>query len=150
MAFFPNYIRRCYQLIKQAETRKAFPQENIPECSEILNEFRQKYSLWEPHLFLHSDEILCTDEFANDVSYKISTNFELYKVLEWISKKILSTLGIDNYLSINVYIRIGTSMLNKLVEQGCITKSENIYIHDNLVRNVSSLLSELNTENLPF
>lgn len=150
MAFFPNYIKRRYQLKKQAETRKAFPQENIPEYSEILNIFRQENILWEPHLFLHSNEILYTDELANDVSYKICTNIELRKVLMWISKRILSTLGIDNYLSINVYIRIGTSMLNNLVEQGCITKSENIYIHDNLVRNVSSLLSELNTENLPF
>ena len=146
--YFPNYLIQRYCWLQQAKTRKPFRKDQCPKLSIIVNElFSNDYE--EPHLFM-SDIGQDYDEIAEKASYEYCINPELRDVFYWITKRIMSTINIDNYLSTNVYIRIGTSMLNKLVENNKLEKELNIYYHDNLVANVASLLSVLNTEDLPF
>lgn len=145
MAFFPSYLRKRYQLKKQAETRTPFHEDCIPSIKEILNSFND--DMWEPHMFLNEYDLNSTD---NVELYQICTNYELRKTLQWISNKILSTIGIDNSITVGVYIRISTSMINKLVDDGIITKQFGIYYHDNFVRNATDLMCIVNTEDLPF
>lgn len=148
MAFFPNYLKERYRLEISAKNRTPFPQDCIPSCEEILTIRRKNNELWEPKLFLN--EYNLSEDKIDDAIYQICTNAELRKSLEWISKRILSSFGIDNYLTMDVYVRISTSMLNKLEHDGSITKNLNILYHDNLVRNLADLLSYMNEENLPF
>lgn len=149
MAFFPTYLKRRYQLLKQAETHAPFSESLIPNCSEILTILRQNNYAPEPHFFLYSDS-LTLDEITNEALYEIAINPELRKVQDWIWKRMLSTIGVETYRSIDVYTRIGTSMLNKLVEEGSLSKDLNIYYHDNFVRNTADLLCEISVEELPF
>ena len=77
-------------------------------------------------------------------------------VLTWINKKILYELPNVKYTPgkkgkyIDVRIRIATSMLNKLVDDGIIDKNISIAYHQRLITNVRKILSEINAEDLPF
>ncbi|WP_173431824.1 hypothetical protein [Sharpea azabuensis] len=150
MAFFPNFLKMRYQLEMQAKTRAPFPESCIPKCIDILDHYRKSNTFWFPHLFLNEYNTESTDEIVDDALYEICINEELRKVLKWISKRTISTIGIDNYLSINVYTRIGTSMLNQLVDDELLSKPLNILYHDNFVRNLADLTQEINVESLPF
>lgn len=148
MAFFPNYLRKRYQLLKQAELRTPFPEDQIPELKELIQIFQ--HDGIEPHFFMDTFDLDPTNEIATEVSYKIATDPELRDVLNWICKRTLFYVIVSNYVSINVHIRIGTSMLNKLVESEHISKEMNIYIHDNFVQNLVDLQCAISTEELPF
>jgi hypothetical protein len=150
MAFFPNFLRKRYQLQKVAETRTPFPEENIPSILNLLEILRHDNNLWELHFFMDSCELLTLDEIANDALYQMCINPKLREALQWICNKVLLTIGVDNYLSTAVYTRIGTSMLNKLVDDGIISKELNIFYHDNFVANTASLVSAISVEELPF
>ena len=77
-------------------------------------------------------------------------------VLTWINKKILYELPNVKYVLdkkgkyIDVRIRIATSMLNKLVDDGIIDKEIGITYHRRLITNVRRILNEINAEDLPF
>ena len=77
-------------------------------------------------------------------------------VLTWINKKILYELPNVKYVPdkkgkyIDVRIRIATSMLNKLVDDGIIDKEIGITYHRRLITNVRRILNEINAEDLPF
>lgn len=148
MAFFPNYLKRRYQLKKQAEMRTPFNEDCIPSVKEILATYR-KEDLWDPHLFL-SEYDLNTQNNIDDRIYEICRNKKLHDTLWWISKKMLTTIGVDNYLTVGVYMRIGTSMINKLIDDNIISKDFGIYYHDNFVRNATDLISYTLEEDLPF
>ena len=150
MMYFPEHLIEYYKLYKQAGTRSTFPCENL-KIKDILRELRQHDTFWDdPHLFFCDHSHVPLDKIANDAEYEYCINPELRRVMRWISRRVLSTIGIDNYLSTNVFVRIGTSMLNKLVYNGELQKEFGIYYHDNLVSNTNCLLSVINTEDLPF
>jgi len=150
MAFFPNFLKERYRLCKQAELRAPFRDDQIPPIKEILEVFRKNNNTWIPYLFLAECDLNLERGIICEESYQICVNKQLRDTLEWISRRVLTTIGIDNYLSIGVYTRIGTSMINKLVYQGVITKGDGMYYHDNLVRNAADLLSAITEEDLPF
>lgn len=146
--YFPNCLNLRYIYYNRAA--KTTPKDHI-SIKEILKFFKDIPNGLdnEPHLFFCPSD-LQFDEIAKNAEYEYCINPELRKTFAWISRKILSTIGVDNYLSTNVYIRIGTSMLNDLVKRNVISKEFGIYYHDNLIANTNALLSVLNTEDLPF
>jgi hypothetical protein len=93
---------------------------------------------------LEDGEINC------DVLYEIWRNKDLHGVLEWINKKITLRLGIADYRTIGVRMRIATGMLNKLVSEGRLSRKMNITIHNNFITVINGELSAINTEDLPF
>lgn len=152
MAFFPNFLKWRYCVIHDA-MRTPIPQDHTVSCEEALSFFQKDKNAFihEPHLFLNEyDQISNENGITSDALYKISTSPELRKVLSWISKHILYSVGIDYYITVDVYVRIGSSMLNKLVEDGILTKDLSIAYHDNLIRNLKDLISTMNEESLPF
>ena len=152
MAFFPNFLKWRYCVIHDA-MRTPIPQDHTVSCEEALSFFQKDKNAFihEPHLFLNEyDQISNENGVTSDALYKISTSPELQKVLSWISKHILYSVGIDYYITVDVYVRIGSSMLNKLVEDGILTKDLSIAYHDNLIRNLKDLISTMNEESLPF
>lgn len=147
MAFFPNFLRMSYKLEQQARTRRPFPEDQVPKCSDLIKHY---FNSDLPHLFLSTYDPEPLDEIAIDASYKIAVSPEVRKILSWAKKKTLSAVLTENWLSKDVYIRITASMLNKLVESNIISKNISIYYHDNLVANVAALYYEVSTEELPF
>ena len=74
--------------------------------------------------------------------------------LIWINNKILYELPkvktCINAQWVDVRIRIATNMLNKLVDEGVLTKTVGIMYHDRLVKSVRKILGDIYTEDLPF
>lgn len=142
MNVFPRIlIERC-KLVKEAKLRRKVPDGEAYKISDLIKSYNWSN---QPHL------LFCVTpypnyEIAHDAIYEYCTNKELRKVFSWGTNKIMSTILTDTYLTVNVHIRIITGMLNKLD----IPKSLNMYYHDNLVFNISSLLCEINSEDLPF
>jgi len=93
---------------------------------------------------LEDGEINC------DVLYEIWRNKGLHDVLTWVNKKITLRLGIADYRTIGVRMRIATGMLNKLVSEGRLSRKMNITIHNNFITVINGELSAINTEDLPF
>ena len=152
MAFFPNFLKWRYCVIHDA-MRTPIPQDHTISCEEALSFFQKDKNafIYEPHLFLNEyDQISNENGITSDALYKISTSPEVRKVLSWINKHVLYSVGIDYYITVDVYVRIGSSMLNKLVEDGILTKDLSIAYHDNLIRNLKDLISTMNEESLPF
>lgn len=145
MAYFPNFVMWAFKC-KQEASRKPLPTNKKISLRDALEDL-YKDRFYEPHLFLNSYH---DEGVADDESYTIAVNPQLRETMLWITKHILTTIGKDTYLTINVYIRIGTSMLNKLVDNGVISKELGIYYHDNMVANTADLISELSLEELPF
>ena len=52
MAFFPTFLKKRYQLKKQAETRAPFPEENIPSIKELLQILRDENNTYVLHFFM--------------------------------------------------------------------------------------------------
>lgn len=73
-------------------------------------------------------------------------NPEVVKVLDWIKTKIIINLGIMDYKTLDVLIRIATGMLNKCN----IPKEVQIMFHDNMVENLKTEHQECVLSGLPF
>lgn len=147
---YSDLLTRRYILYKKAK-REWKNHSQTPKLKDIITEFRNNRMLCEtdPYLFWCSDRDLI-DAVMEEYEYEYCINPELRNKMKWATEHILNMIGIDNYITVHVYIRIFTSMLNKLVDEGIISKEIGIYYHDNLVRNTMSLISDLSTEDLPF
>lgn len=79
---------------------------------------------------------------------------EAIDLLVWVNSKILYELPKTKNLSeiqwVNVRIRIATNMLNKLVDNGVLTKDIAIEYHRRLTSRIKQILSAIYTEGLPF
>lgn len=73
-------------------------------------------------------------------------NKEVQKVLTWIKTKIIINLGLLDYKTLDVLIRIATGMLNKCNIQ----KELQIMFHDNMVENLRSESNKIILDDLPF
>lgn len=102
---------------------------------------RHKCMLDCPKVFLSGIE---EEDF--DVIYTICTNKDLRNLLNWVNKSIVLNLGIIDYRTIDVRLRIFTGMLNKIQIQ----KDISIKIHQNVTSNVKREMSDIVTEDLPF
>ena len=73
-------------------------------------------------------------------------NTDIIKAVEWANRNIIFNLGLYNYHTIEVMIRIFTGMLYKCN----VNKEILIKIHDNFVKNVKEEHYKLINETLPF
>lgn len=93
---------------------------------------------------------LCDNEVDDEILYEIWRNDDLHNILVWVNKKIVLLLGLADYRTIGVRMRIATGLLNKLVYDGRLSAKLNSRIHRNFVTTINGELSEINTEDLPF
>lgn len=89
----------------------------------------------------------------SDVPWDISNeekiaiyNPEISSVLNWIKSRIIANLGIIEYKTLDVLIRIATGMLNKVN----IPKETKILFHDNMVHNLKAEYYLILDSDLPF
>lgn len=90
------------------------------------------------------------DEVDYDILYEIWQNERLHDILVWVNKKIILFLGIADYRTIGVRIRIATAMLNKIVYEGHLSEKLADRIHNNFISSLNREICAINTQDLPF
>lgn len=75
---------------------------------------------------------------------------EVQPFLCWINNKILYRLPFETKPTINVRLRIATSMLNNLEKNNILSKEICILYHKRLIENVNKLQTLISLEDLPF
>ena len=75
---------------------------------------------------------------------------DLANVIYWINKSILTQLDILESKTLEVRLRIATSMLNKVIQENNINKLVGVIIHDNFTKNLRQLYFDLKMDELPF
>lgn len=90
------------------------------------------------------------DEIDYDILYEIWRNERLHGILTWVNEKIVLMLGLADYRTIGVRMRIATAMLNKIVYEGHLSKKIADRIHYNFVSSLNDEISAINTQDLPF
>ena len=78
------------------------------------------------------------------------SNEDLHKIIRWINRNITLIIGIADYRTIDVRMRIATNMMDKLVDNGSLSSTLSVVIFGNLISNVRQELGIINTEDLPF
>ena len=121
--------------------------------SEVYNQLRIAYNqgvtgILDNTVLLVSNS--SEDEIEYDIIYEIWQNKELLNVVHWINENITLRLGIDDYRTINVKIRIATGMIDKLVRESKLSLKVALSIYSNFGFNVQNEMSLINTEDLPF
>ena len=125
------------------------------KCESIADEyfwFRRMYNAGANYILLNNCRVF--GPFPKpiepwDISelQKIATyNPEVTKVLTWINTKIIINLGVMDYKTLDVLVRIATGMLNKCN----IPRSVQMFFHDNMVKNLWSEYTNIVTADLPF
>ena len=121
--------------------------------SEVYNQLRIAYNqgvtgILDNAVLLVSNSL--EDEIEYDIIYEVWQNKELLNVVHWINENITLRLGIDDYRTINVKIRIATGMIDKLVRESKLSLKIALSIYSNFGFNVQNEMSLINTEDLPF
>lgn len=120
--------------------------------SEKYEYLRRIYKLGSTHILLNNISVFGPYPQPNvpwDISEveKIAIyNPEVAKVLTWIKTKIIINLGVLDYKTLDVLIRIATGMLNKCD----IPKEVQIMFHDNMVENLTTEHADILLSELPF
>jgi hypothetical protein len=119
--------------------------------SEVYNQLRIAYNQGVEGI-LESTRLVTSGR--EDEDYKIInavwSNKELHNIIRWINRKITLIMGIADYRTIDVRMRIAVNMMDKLVSSGDIDKRLNLIMFGNLISNVRQELGLINTEDLPF
>lgn len=90
------------------------------------------------------------DDDDYDIICESFGNEDFKRWIQWVNKKITLVIGIEDYRTIDVRIRIATNMLNKIVWNYPEFKKLAYKIHFNLITNIRREMSAINTEDLPF
>lgn len=90
------------------------------------------------------------DEYDYDLLYEIWRNKDLQKIVEYFNRKIIPDFTITSYQTKAVRLRITTSKIFKLVEQGKLSKEFAIRLHLNLSDTLQDEHIQMINEDLPF
>lgn len=90
------------------------------------------------------------DDYDYGLLEYIWSNKPLQELISWFNMKCLPSFTTLSYQTIAVRIRIFTSKLNKLVEEGIVDKEPAIKIHLNLVETLEKEKYLIVNEELPF
>jgi hypothetical protein len=90
------------------------------------------------------------DDYDYGLLEYIWSNKPLQELIRWFNMKCLPSFTTLSYQTIAVRVRIFTSKLNKLVEEGIVDKEPAIKIHLNLVETLEKEKSLIVNEELPF
>lgn len=153
ISVFSTHFIECqinYLTCTQAKRRDEIEEINLSEAFDAWiarPDLKQRH--WCPQLLmsLHPE-----DEIADKYIFnRVCADYRLGKVSQWATDNILLKIRADWKLQTrNVKYRIVAGMLNKLVDNNCITHDQNIYIFNNIVKNMQTLRNDLLDSDLPF
>lgn len=120
--------------------------------SEIYDQLRNAYNQGVKGIMFTTRAFASfeNDKEDCDIIYEIWRNSYLRYLLKWSNIKIVLQLGLMDYRTIGVRLRIFTGMLNNLVDEKLLSKQIALRIHDNFVTTINREMSAINTEDLPF
>lgn len=120
--------------------------------SEVYNQLRIAYNQGATGIIDNTRVFASVrnDEVDYEIVYEIWDNEYLRDLLRWVNKKIILNLGLADYRTIGVRMRIAIGILNKLVSEEKVTSKIGYKIHDNFVTTINDEFSAINTEDLPF
>ena len=123
-----------------------------PKPSEVYDALRIAYNQGAPGILNNTRMIApITEEEDNyDIIEEVWRNSHLQFIVRWINRKITLCIGIETYRTLGVRVRIATSMINKLVNEGYLSKRMSMRIHYYLCENVRNESSLVVNEELPF
>lgn len=149
MSVFSNYLSPYIEKGLLEETDQTKPSEVYAQLSIAYNQgsvgVRNTTRLFVPYY-----EEQDPDEYDEQLLYEIWSNKELQKLITWFNSKILPDFENLSYQTIQVRERIFISKLNKLVENGTISKETGIKLHLNLVDTLEKEAFDYVNEKLPF
>ena len=123
-----------------------------PKPSEVYEKLRIAYN--QGAKFIEGTPTMIApileDEDNIDILYEVSTNNHLRILVRWINRRITLFIGIADYRTLGVRLRIATSMLNKLVENDIVPRDIAEKIHYYLCNNVRNECNLITDEDLPF
>lgn len=90
------------------------------------------------------------DEYDEELLYNIWSNIHLQELIKWFNSKVIPEFTKLSYQTINVRVRIFCSKLNRLVDDGLVSKETAIKLHLNLVDTIKEEYNLLIDEDLPF
>ena len=119
--------------------------------SEIYNQLRIAYNQGVKGI-LESTRLVTSGREDEDyeIINAVWSNEDLHKIIQWINQKITLIIGIADYRTIDVRMRIATNMMDKLVDNGSLSSTLSVVMFGNLISNVRQELGIINTEDLPF
>lgn len=119
--------------------------------SEIYNQLRIAYNQGVKGI-LESTRLVTSGREDEDyeIINAVWSNEDLHKIIQWINRKITLIIGIADYRTIDVRMRIATNMMDKLVDSGSLSSTLSVVMFGNLISNVRQELGIINTEDLPF
>ena len=118
--------------------------------TEVYDKLRSIYNQGAEYLLGNVEMFAQHDEAEDDVIYEICINPDLRRIVKWVNKKLVLQLGIIDYRTIGVRLRIATGMINKLVHEKKLSEKTGMLIHFSLVSNLNREISAINTQDLPF
>jgi hypothetical protein len=118
--------------------------------TEVYDKLRSTYNQGAEYLLDNVEMFAQHDEAEDDVIYEICINPDLRRIVKWVNKKLVLQLGIIDYRTIGVRLRIATGMINKLVHEKKLSEKTGMLIHFSLVSNLNREISAINTQDLPF
>jgi hypothetical protein len=135
------------KIIEVSKTLNCYPEE---EFARLTNAYRnvRRHLLYTSTVVVVNSNILEIDE---EKMYEIILgNREIQDIIYWINKNILTQLDTLESKTLEVRLRIATSMLNKVIQNYGMNSLIGIIIHDNFVKNLKELYYDLNMDQLPF
>lgn len=119
------------------------------KLSEVYRQLRIAYNQGVKGI-LESTRIVTSGNEDEDyrIINAIWSNDALHKIVRWINEKITLIMGIADYRTIDVRIRIATNMMDNLTDD--VSPRLRTIIFGNLISNVRRELGILGTEDLPF
>lgn len=90
------------------------------------------------------------DDYDYDLLYYIWSNKHLQELIAWFNSRVLPGFADMSYQTVAVRVRIFSSKLNTLVNNGLVDKEKAIKIHLNLVNTLGDEKILLINEDLPF
>lgn len=119
------------------------------KLSEVYRQLRIAYNQGVKGV-LESTRIVTSGNEDEDyrIINAIWSNDALHKIVRWINEKITLIMGIADYRTIDVRIRIATNMMDNLTDD--VSPRLRTIIFGNLISNVRRELGIIGTEDLPF
>ena len=144
---FSQVIIERWKLEQKATTRSAKVPTDIPDIENIIED-----NIYPQVMYCHVISTL--DYIVEDAIYTLCNNKDVQKLMNWVCKNIIQKIPQDTHKTMNVKLRIAVDMLNKLEDEGKISKEMNLFYFDNIISNCNDLWFDIffgeSINELPF
>lgn len=125
-----------------------------PKLNEAYTEYIKLWTSGKYHRSMFYVKLMIPDFVEPNEAYKMSmewaSNRDLRAVEYWITNCIFIVLNHLHPKTVGVRIRIATSMINNLVNEGKLNREFAILFHKGFVENLRKVWYDLQMESLPF